>query len=146
MVANSAHCIQLAEPTKEPRVAENPDGNENEAASRRESNRHRSKTKKRISENFIFLEYMQNGDLGQLISRLGQEEVPNRVLWSFWLCRELSDAHAYHDGKSLKADDLKWLGRVLGWSGHLADSTPIATLRRQGRQGSCTARRSSEEC
>ncbi|KAH6655892.1 hypothetical protein BKA67DRAFT_251365 [Truncatella angustata] len=48
----------------------------------------------RISDrrDFILLEYMQNGSLGGLIDRLVKEgggdlvEIPNRVLWAFWLC------------------------------------------------------------
>ncbi|KAI1290490.1 kinase-like domain-containing protein [Xylaria venustula] len=37
---------------------------------------------------FLLLEFVENGDLEKLIIRLNQdnEEVPNRVLWGFWLC------------------------------------------------------------
>ncbi|KAI1868907.1 hypothetical protein JX265_006886 [Neoarthrinium moseri] len=38
--------------------------------------------------NYLLLEYMGNGDLGQMIQRCldMRLEVPNYVLWSFWLC------------------------------------------------------------
>jgi hypothetical protein len=38
---------------------------------------------------FILLEYMPNGNLESLIARLNEadEVCPNRVLWSFWVCR-----------------------------------------------------------
>ncbi|KAI1471306.1 kinase-like domain-containing protein [Daldinia caldariorum] len=42
---------------------------------------------------YIILEYLGNGDLGHLIQRIEkaslpreEKRVPNRVLWSFWLC------------------------------------------------------------
>ncbi|KAI1765887.1 hypothetical protein GGR53DRAFT_248068 [Hypoxylon sp. FL1150] len=39
-------------------------------------------------KDFILSEYLENGDLGNFISRLGEakEMVPNRVLWQFFLC------------------------------------------------------------
>ncbi|KAI1503527.1 kinase-like protein [Biscogniauxia marginata] len=37
---------------------------------------------------YLLLEFVENGDLANLIWRIGEqkERVPNRVLWSFWLC------------------------------------------------------------
>ncbi|KAI2606669.1 kinase-like domain-containing protein [Hypoxylon sp. NC1633] len=37
---------------------------------------------------YIFLPYMQNGALSRLIMRMNEKgvNIPNRVLWSFWLC------------------------------------------------------------
>ncbi|KAI0839368.1 hypothetical protein F5Y06DRAFT_286403 [Hypoxylon sp. FL0890] len=39
-------------------------------------------------KDFLFTEFMENGDLEHLLYRLveAKEDVPNRVLWSFWLC------------------------------------------------------------
>lgn len=39
-------------------------------------------------KDYIFFDFMENGDLEHLIYRLVETEtdVPNRVLWSFWLC------------------------------------------------------------
>lgn len=51
----------------------------------------------------LVLEYMPNGDLFALIQRLAKHRrehgallggiIPNRVLWSFWLCRRFSGFH-----------------------------------------------------
>ncbi len=43
-------------------------------------------------KDFIVLEYMENGDLSNLIYKLVEDKatggrIPNRVLWAFWLCR-----------------------------------------------------------
>ncbi|KAI0430916.1 kinase-like domain-containing protein [Xylaria sp. FL1042] len=37
---------------------------------------------------FLLLEFVENGDLDRLLDRLNQEnkDIPNRVLWGFWLC------------------------------------------------------------
>ncbi|KAI1139520.1 kinase-like protein [Hypoxylon sp. FL0543] len=39
-------------------------------------------------KDYIILEFMEYGDLAQLLYKLNEfdEEVPNRVLWHFWLC------------------------------------------------------------
>lgn len=41
-------------------------------------------------KDFLLLEFMENGDLGGLLAKIaGQKDqvrIPNRVLWSFWLC------------------------------------------------------------
>ncbi|OTA92219.1 hypothetical protein M434DRAFT_32006 [Hypoxylon sp. CO27-5] len=39
-------------------------------------------------KDYIFFDFMENGDLEHLLYRLVETEtdVPNRVLWSFWLC------------------------------------------------------------
>lgn len=44
------------------------------------------------NRDFLLLEYMENGDLESLIQRLNERKqtCPNRVLWSFWVCRKLS--------------------------------------------------------
>ncbi|KAL7625013.1 hypothetical protein AAE478_004227 [Parahypoxylon ruwenzoriense] len=59
----------------------------------------------RNRRDYIILEYLENGDIAHLIYKLVESEgqigvgqrfdkpVPNRVLWAFWLCRELEVDH-----------------------------------------------------
>lgn len=44
------------------------------------------------NRDYLLLEYMENGDLQQLIWRLNEQKqtCPNRVLWSFWVCCKLN--------------------------------------------------------
>ncbi|KAI1761320.1 hypothetical protein GGR53DRAFT_469470 [Hypoxylon sp. FL1150] len=52
------------------------------------------KSKENPRYNLLILEYMSNGDLSTLIGKLAKDRrnrdwggrIPNRVLWSFWLC------------------------------------------------------------
>ncbi|KAI1342945.1 hypothetical protein F5Y15DRAFT_371434 [Xylariaceae sp. FL0016] len=51
----------------------------------------RAKYKENTRRDFIVLEFLENGDLASLITKLredknGDGEIPNRVLWAFWLC------------------------------------------------------------
>ncbi|KAI1106785.1 kinase-like protein [Jackrogersella minutella] len=41
-----------------------------------------------LHKDYLLLEFMENGDLAHFIYKLNElnEVVPNRVLWSFWLC------------------------------------------------------------
>ncbi|RYO84132.1 hypothetical protein DL766_001852 [Monosporascus sp. MC13-8B] len=48
----------------------------------------------RARRDFTILEYVENGDLANLIYKLTEDKetngrVPNRVLWAFWLCQEI---------------------------------------------------------
>ena len=42
------------------------------------------------ARDFVVFEYLENGDLKSLINKLARSktnhQIPNRVLWSFWLC------------------------------------------------------------
>lgn len=59
-------------------------------------------------QDYIVLEYVQNGELAGLIYKLSADmrqngadgRIPNRVLWSFWLCRKLANfaMDNYHEG------------------------------------------------
>ena len=46
--------------------------------------------RRKTTPDFVIFEYLENGDLSSLINRLGRSrknhKIPNRVLWSFWLC------------------------------------------------------------
>ena len=45
----------------------------------------------RNAREFMILEFMENGDLNSLLNRSNQVSsapIPNRVLWSFFLCCE----------------------------------------------------------
>lgn len=49
-------------------------------------------------KDYIISDFMSNGDLASLIWRLldqNETTIPNRVLWSFWLCRKLRIAPFY---------------------------------------------------
>ena len=49
------------------------------------------KERRRRRHDFVVFEYLENGDLASLIEKMtaargASYQIPNRVLWSFWLC------------------------------------------------------------
>ncbi|RYP05106.1 hypothetical protein DL764_004022 [Monosporascus ibericus] len=61
----------------------------------------------RARRDFTILEYLENGDLSNLIYKLAEDKetngrVPNRVLWAFWLCR--LDLIPYQEEEYLAAE------------------------------------------
>ncbi|KAI0159848.1 kinase-like domain-containing protein [Xylariaceae sp. FL1272] len=64
-------------------------------------------------KDLLVLEYCENGDLQNLIYRLNEqnEDVPNRVLWSFWLCLVRAcigmqyPVHKFHPGRKAKTPE-----------------------------------------
>ena len=61
------------------------------AARRRQIRQQRRRGLKPRGPHYILLEYMANGDLANLVYRVNEQfdnDIPNRVLWSFFLCCE----------------------------------------------------------
>ncbi|KAI1325851.1 kinase-like domain-containing protein [Xylariaceae sp. FL0255] len=65
-------------------------------------------------KDFLLLEWVENGDLYNLISRLNERnvtQIPNRVLWGFWLCLVRAclamqyPPRRFHPGRSLPDPD-----------------------------------------